>query len=229
MAVATQATVKERPIIFSGPMVRAILDGTKTQSRRVVKPDWGADEWHRSDDDPAVWFPCDYPTQNGQPYQCGEPVCCPYGKPGDLLWVRETWQAVSDCEDWLPLDQCRIIYAATDEHPGFDATDYAIAKGLGRDYADRNGDEVFPWRSPIHMARKHSRILLEVVSIRVERLQAISERDAIAEGIGKPIVGFTSPIQQFWMLWNDINADRGYGWAHNPWVWVIEFKRVQSV
>lgn len=80
-------TTKRTGIKFNRDNLMALAEGRKTQIRRPVEQDWGAEEWHRSDDDPAVWFPCDYPTQNGQPYQCGEPVTCEYGKPGDILEV----------------------------------------------------------------------------------------------------------------------------------------------
>ncbi len=209
-------TTKERPILFSGPMVKAILEGRKTQTRRVmnnrhfnvfwvdetakgVAPYWRYEDSHGS----GPFKPEDY-----QLY--GFPRC-PYGQAGDRLWVRETWAphpTVRKAER-----DSKIFYRA--------------------DCRPRTSDESHcDWRPSIHMPRWASRITLEIVSVRVERLQGISEDDAKAEGVLslpdatlKPVDG--SARLQFAALWDSINAGRGFGWNVNPWVWVIEFKAAQ--
>jgi hypothetical protein len=198
--------VKERPILFSAPMVRAILDGSKTQTRRVAK------EFAGRDDLAAIL--------KRYPNQCGSP----YGEPGDRLWVRETWAARPDY-DHLPPSQCG------DEAVWWKASKAAFPEG----YAACFGK----WRPSIHMPRWASRILLEIVSVRVERLQGISEEDARAEGAKHydpanhlshggwshdgHYVSETAEAS-FERLWDDING--AGSWDVNPWVWVVEFKRV---
>jgi len=215
----------ERPILFSAPMVRALLAGTKTQTRRVVKPQFAADaepaemgatneRGHQISGHSGVWW-CD---AEGNPEKS---VRCPYGQPGDRLWVRETFQRFTDDGE--------IIYKA----------DPAAFKAMNE--LKRDGCLEARWRPSIHMPRWASRILLEVTAVRVERLQDISRGDAMAEGI-QPLIGsdgpnywtvcvndvnINAPTAQdcFGMLWGYINgAD---SWAANPWVWVVEFKRVQ--
>lgn len=174
--------MKERPILFSGPMVRAILEGRKTQTRRVVKPQ------------PAhiagIGTVLNIDTITGK--------ACPYGKPGDRLWVRETWDGVR-----LDGGGALVSYRADGDKPVTDD---------GR------------WHPSIHMPRWASRITLEVVSVRVERLQEISEEDAMAEGVALA-ENYRGPVAHFASLWEQIN---GLGsWNANPWVWVVEFRRVQ--
>lgn len=169
----------ERPILFSGEMVRAILEGRKTQTRRVMKPQ------------PDTEFPCVYDRE------------CLYGIPGDRLWVREAFS----------------IY----DHPEGPVCFYK---------ADHPQDEYLKWRPSIHMPRWVSKILLEITDIRVERLKDISEEDAKAEGVvigveEFKVTGTDRPYKlAYSLLWDLINAKRGFGWDVNPWVWVIEFKRV---
>ena len=186
----------ERPILFSAPMVRAILDGRKTQTRRVVKL-LGADcieerawETHFLQS-PWPWSP-----------QADEWLACPYGAPGDRLWVRETW---------APHDTKKLAFYRAD-HP---------------EWTTGDGGDVDRWRPSIHMPRWASRITLEVTGVRVERLNNISDADARAEGcpFDEPPAG--KPWAWFRKLWMDINgAD---SWAANPWVWVVSFKRVEEV
>lgn len=204
LTMSTQ--IKERPILFSGAMVRALLDGSKTQTRREVKmppswdcfvcADWGGGWWpYRSDDGES-------PTYDNNEIRLN----CPYGQPGDRLWVRETWAPHPD----FPACVRRPVYRADPE------CKYDVPR----------------WRPSIHMPRWASRILLEVVSVRVERLQDISEADAGAEGVlewacrsqgVKDLPTFTK-TGFFTRLWEQTyGPDR---WATNPWVWVIEFKRV---
>ena len=193
--------MSEKPILFSAPMVRAILDGTKTQTRRVVKPQWlpGA----------AKSFPA-YELDDGRfGFANEEDVwICPYGRPGDHLWVRETFNA-----DWCD----HVIYRA----------DSSSAKEAGYTSEPK-------WKPSIFMPRKHSRILLRVTDIRVERVQDVSNDDAIAEGVDPrhgPLASDTLPRETgnqnaFRALWDSINAKRGYSWKSNPWVWAVTFERV---
>lgn len=187
--------MKERPILFSAPMVRALLNGSKTQTRRAAKG--AALQWLVRDKfSPA--FVAD--PSNG---------LCPYGQPGDRLWVREAW-AIDD-EDG---QRC-----------------YRADLGLGGDADDweRNrleGAPKYRWKPSIHMHRATSRITLEITGVRVERLQDISEADAIAEGvIGKQTAdAHYTAREAYCVLWEQING--GGAWYNNPWVWVVEFKRL---
>jgi hypothetical protein len=218
--------IKERPIVFSAPMVRAILEGRKTVTRRAVNP-----QPVLTEDSGFSW--------EGHQFGCGaddrETVrnfskhCCPFGKPGDLLWVRETWGL-----------QIRHYGGCTDEHIVYRATnpDTIYCKSAeGQEYPVK-------WKPSIHMHRHSGRILLEITEVRVERLQDISEAQAIAEDIvgvafrpddGWPIcTGYmvgpddgktglqTTAAKAFAGLWDSVG---GY-WSANPWVWVVEFKRV---
>lgn len=202
--------MKERPIIFSSEMVRAILNGRKTQTRRVIKglitptPDF---EYCFHATNKESWE-VGYDHRNGT----GEPlryIKCPYGQPGDRLWVKEAWQD----EFNYGKEKHKTIYRATDRGIVFGGLELISIK----------------WKSPRFMPRLASRITLEIVSIRVERVQEISEEDAIAEGISKeafPIDGLYFATQLYAEVWDSLNAKRGYGWDQNPWVWVIEFKRL---
>jgi hypothetical protein len=193
--------VKEHPILFSAPMVRAILEGRKTMTRRVVSPrivnNW---DGPRGQGDIDAGYPF-VETRDG-PYVSAIKIC-PYGQPGDRLWVRETFcPTAGECE--IP-----AIYRAS--------------------YEEEHLFEPY-WKPSIFMPRALSRILLEVTSVRVERVQDITRVDAMAEGIeDKSIDGlWMSPESRFAELWDSINAKRGYGWDVNPWVWGIEFRRVAA-
>ena len=190
--------MKERPIIFSAPMVRALLAGTKTQTRRIVK---ARDlEW------------MDVHQGLREPDNAER---CPYGQPGDRLWVRETFARIDgQTRPWIETD-----YQATYTH------------------GDRLGDTLGikkRWTPSIHMPRHASRITLEVTGVRVERLQDIDLADALAEGIsdtGALILDSAGneqggPIAEYAVLWEQINGPGS--WDANPWVWVIEFKRVEG-
>lgn len=217
----------ERPIIFSVPMVSAILDGRKTMTRRVVKlrdPSQtysvhDDDGWPMSADDGGDWHR----------------DRCPYGQPGDRLWVREVF-AVSKIAP-----QCQVAYAADGKcvAVGWDGSGGYMQIFHGwlldaKDRRDRPGDtfgrsKYKPWRSPIHMPRWASRITLEIAGVRVERLQAITEEDAIAEGVDAiPIAeirrnGCFTRRDDFCQLWHKLNGKK-HPWASNPWVWVVSFK-----
>jgi hypothetical protein len=199
----------ERPILFSGPMVRALLEGRKTQTRRIAKFQ-GFTEF--STYAPGIIWHGVSPSMK---------LKCPYGRPGDCLWVRETWGAVWPDMEWTPLEQCKIEYRA-DLPPG--STDFP---GQWPAEDGRGSDEAPKWRPSIHMPRWASRIILVVNNVRLERLQMISHADILAEGIrdagpGGEIIN----TDTFARLWDEINGDRA-PWVSNPWVWVMEFRRSQ--
>jgi hypothetical protein len=188
--------MKERPILFSAPMVRALLDGCKTQTRRIYKnrkhPDAG----------------CDIAASElvREPQHVIDRIC-PYGQPSDRLWVRETHSVVPD----------------SDETAGYSSVLYA---------AD-GGEPYGKWKPSIHMFREHSRILLEVTGVRVERLQDISEADAADEGVEYYEPSHTVGLQPcsahryaYEDLWREINGSGS--WDANPWVWVVEFRRLSA-
>lgn len=187
--------MKEGPILFSGAMVRAILDGRKTMTRRVVgrvhPAVYGIS--HRGDG----WFGFDAKDEAIISQYSGtfplHTIHCPYGMPGDRLWVRETWFPNGN------IPNCLILHRA-DAMPGYDK---------------------IKWRPSIFMPRFLSRITLQVTAIRVERLQDISDEDAVAEGMA-----IDDALHDYQCLWDRLNAKRGYGWDKNPWVWVIQFERL---
>lgn len=200
----------EHPILFSGEMVRAILAGHKTQTRRIVKPQPGC-EWYptvshyhptiidrHGDEQPGAEIYGAADEREGRKF--------PYGKPGDRLWVRETWVSgwmVNPNADWDVVKSGKaadVMYLA-------DAPHYVGYK--------------IKWRPSIFMRRAASRITLEVTAVRVERVQDISQDDAIAEGL--PCTVFAR--SEFVKLWETINGKRA-PWASNPWVWVIEFQKI---
>lgn len=201
--------MKELPILFSAPMVRAILDGQKTQTRRVVKPRYSG----------KVIAP-------GGPGMALEDLgegnirtnLCPYGQPGDLLWVRETF-----CP----------IYPQDPHYNGGNPIEYDYAATYK--HGSRLGDLIGvkkKWKPSIHMPRTACRILLEITAVRVERLQGISEADAIAEGTpgghgSIPGYGYAAaPVEHYRHLWESLNGPDS--WKANPWVWVIEFKEARQ-
>lgn len=216
--------VKERPILFSGPMVNAILEGGKTQTRRIVKPQpMPGVPFVGIRDGIAVFEKWYHPTISMRSENK-----CPYGKPGDSLWVRETWGS-NGCLN------CPIHYRATEP-----------------EWKNNTSNPLARWRPSIHMPRCASRITLEVTGISVERLRNISEEDAIAEGLsaitkdgqmvkygisdrdglpGNDDYGWhwseweKDPREAYRKLWESINGPGS--WNANPWVWVIEFKRIQ--
>jgi len=237
--------MKERPVSFDGGMVRAILAGRKTQARSVIKPQPPATCLYERNgevyigmilrDQPSVWGDKSYwrygAEWGARPDMTQPFPTCPYGSPGDRLWVRETWGAVwPDIDREYALEECKIEYRA-DLPP--DRTDYP--GGWPADEARGNPDAP-KWRPSIHMPRWASRITLEVTGVRIERMQDISKHDAIAEGIQWSEAfpegyvhpgsrrGFGSAQQAFRSLWDSINAKRGYSWDSNPWVWVVEFE-----
>lgn len=190
-------TFRARPIIFSAPMVRAILADEKTQTRRVCS---------------GNWLRCLDPDDEDDRWTAT--LACPYGWPGDRLWVRETLYT-SDGDVFYRADDLAVD---CDDQP---ETDHWKLSG-----------QTIP---SIFMPRWASRITLEITDVRVQRLQAISEADAQAEGVTAALFAQLWPSlplppaadHAFAHLWDSINAKRGFGWDANPWVWAISFRRVQ--
>lgn len=221
--------MKERPILFSAPMVRALLDGSKTQTRRIVKK-------------VGLAAPAPQSVIGGAATYAGGMVAhCPYGHPGDRIWVRERFRLT----DTFDLDSpSRVGERCVDA--GYKTPWTPIqyeADGWRRDWhhvgtPPHDGTVPKPGKTRVslHMPRWASRILLEIVSVRVERLNDCSEADALAEGVkAQPCdhvrlscneIGCCGPAARgmYAALWDQING--AGAWAANPWVWVIEFKRV---
>lgn len=214
----------ERPILFSAPMVRALLDGTKTQTRRIVKP--------QPPYQPAL---ATHLARRGYPvWHCEQwQKFCPYGQPGDRLWVRETWVPIA--KDYKPADLAQasaLLYRAD----GLKVPNQKDRE-IRAFFADRCRIplDAVKWRPSIFMPRIASRLDLEIVAVRVERLQDISAADAISEGIEpmrsgwknytKDGVATSIPEESYQALWEVINGPDS--WHLNPWVWVIAFKRIQ--
>jgi len=203
----------EKPILFSTPMVLAILVGRKAMTRRVVKHQppstssffhgWVLSSTEPKNEGCVAWGPNE---------QCTNHYCkIPY-EVGDILWVRETWAQLDMDYKVVPgqfniddFNECPIVYKA--------------------DYPNKQ----IIWRPSIFMPRSAARLFLKVKSIRVERLQEITEEDARREGcIYGMITGQCTAKGQFRDLWDSLNSKRGYDWNRNPWVWVIEFERVEA-
>lgn len=199
---AAERAAVERPVLFSAPMVRAILEDRKAQTRRVMKPQppvgtrsvyrpFGGElnNWQGARGDLIAWY--------GR---------CPYGQEGDRLWVRET----------LRPSQSQVVTYAEDGCPAW----------------RHGESVTWPWpktplvRTAIFMPRWASRILLGVVEVRAQRLHDIQESDALAEGV-EVKVRENGALVPFRELWDSINEKRGFGWRGNPWVWGITFKRLQ--
>lgn len=206
--------VKERPILMNAEMVRATLDGRKTQTRRVIKNAYFdvVDGYDKSGELWNSW------VDPGSGALQTHPIACPYGVPGDELWVCET-TAKSD----------NVL----------DAGVYVADRGEAGSKLIRDKNGIASWgysrtvRPAIHMPRWASRIQLRITDIRVERVQDITPDDVYAEGA----IPHVKPedcqeihecvIADYWIpLWDSINAERGYGWDANPWVWVVEFEKL---
>ena len=222
--------MKERPIIFNAEMIRAILNNRKSQTRRVIKPQpnepSGGSGWQ-----PWRYFPCVGKWCLWQPWRSNDGndtgahvratetsdypyLRCPYGVPGDRLWVRETWCEIDNTE--FGGDKY-VDYKATPE----DGCDEAP----GGWHAVEPKDRLLRWCSPRYMPRWASRITLEITDVRVQRVQEISEADIIAEGCPSE---YLLGKNWFMSFWNSINAKRGYPWESNQWVWALTFKRVDQ-
>jgi hypothetical protein len=261
--------MRELPILFSAPMVRAILEGRKTVTRRAVKPQpregttHYAPNWRRDFID-GHFMPMAGAYLNGGgsgESWCDGAIRCPYGQVGDVLWVKEAHALESDVDGSEPpyADGRPILRRPADDvdgvrplwtQPHYRATDPAPDLCCDRPGCAqcRDHDMGPHWRSPIHMPRWASRITLEVTAVRVERLQDISEAQAMAESVheigipadecGPNRVGYSAwadpsgpalkvtAVEAFRELWESING--AGSWAANPWVWVVEFKRIEK-
>jgi hypothetical protein len=225
--------MKERPIIMSGPMVNAILEGRKTQTRRVIKPQ-PSEGYRWSDADKLFLLPGS---------RLGLMWRCPHGAPGDRLWVRETFVLEHAYDEGdLPADR-PVMYNDQFEFwqvPHYRATEpepHIVPFDLVDTYDDRTR-----WSPSIFMPRWASRLLLEVTGVRAERLQEISYMDAKAEGVEtldlyhdeldfiSAVGGGTGRLGKivFAKLWDSLNEKRGFPWERNPWVWVVEFKALDT-
>ncbi|EPY6886561.1 hypothetical protein ACXEGV_004329 [Klebsiella quasipneumoniae] len=228
----------ERGMIFNADMVRAILDGRKTQTRRIMKPQ--PEPCPRG----GHWWPSNVfktmlhvedEMQNGKGGWGGlVGDACPFGDVGDRIWVRETFQG--------PLFDYDLMDNYCKDPTPFEKPEFCVYKADGvpaPEFYDADDELHCCWRPSIHMPRWASRILLEITDVRVERLNAISEEDARAEGIidggclncGEPEqCGCANPepdaTDAFAYLWQSIYGQDN--WNANPWVWVIEFKRVEG-
>lgn len=290
----TLSGVQERPIPFIGPMVRAIFEGRKTQTRLVVSDRNSQGNFRASElliDDPRTCV--DHgPSPAGNPgdylhayvdalkieakrgwkrgdcdSECIERLY-PRWMPGNRLWVKETWQMVDEDGEADASESLRSRLGATAPFKGIQGSRPITWRAVYRADGEAEHPNYGPivWRRSIHMPRWASRLTLEVVAVRVERLQEISEADAIAEGASRREIqghsagwsmdwsrvgqlsrfaggiyqrGSEQPLTErdiclgsarmaFGSLWNSINAKRGHGWDANPWVWVIEFRRVDG-
>lgn len=210
------STTKEKPIIFSAEMVRAILAGRKTQTRRVVTPQ----PERRPCECPyssAGWALEGVPNEFGVTgCRCYEEVRCPWNC--DRLWVREAWglSASANCSAY-GIRRGDVLRGEWD----------LIKRDIPWCFHYRADDQRpdMAWRSPIHMPRVASRITLELTGVRVERLQEICGDDVTDEGFELP---WEVSYQRFWKTWDALNAKRGYPWDSNPWVWVLEFRRIEQ-
>jgi len=241
--------IKERPIIFSGEMIKAILDGRKTQTRRVIKPQ-PMDNYGPDGEPNGLRYKS---IMDGLPNDLIE--FCPYGQPGDRLWVQESY-----CAHWGD----RVgkgwpnawVLQSGEKIKQKDGT-FKICSPGNKLYVyhkiNMNDKPPLPhlkWIRPFGCYRWASRITLEITELRIERVQDISEAEAKAEGAKKAIWycpsgkseahhkylgGRESMIKQriiykngFATLWDSINRKRGFGWDQNPWVWVIDFKKIKG-
>lgn len=236
--------MKERPIIFNTEMVKAILDGRKTQTRRVIKPQ------PIIQGNKSAWE-LQWRITLLERDQLS--LLCPYGQEGDRLWVRETW-GYHGSSYYMNKNTIHIRYLADGEKRDIDGDIYCSHCGLKTgdiqtpkqnlkypsNFNDLDEDEQLWIRNnlirkwwgaiktipSIHMPRWASRILLEITKVRAERVQEIGFRDCEAEGIDGRNMLDAYIKNDYRVLWDSINAKRGHGWETNPWVWVISFKRI---
>lgn len=210
--------MRERPILFNADMVRAVLNGSKTQTRRMLSPR------HLELIGLAARAGECSPLESGHQHANSQSYYrefCPFGAVGDRLWVRETWS--EDFANYYPHD--RVWYAAADDR----RLDIEVVDGVRGIFSPESNVHVpFRWRPSIHMPRWASRITLEITGVRVEPLQTITLGD-ICKEIGCSLYDFRPATDGFrvWAeLWNSIYGEDS--WQANPWVWVVEFKRVEG-
>lgn len=244
--------MRERPILFSTPMVRAILSGTKTQTRRIIRPQPGA-----ADPDARGCFARPV-LGHGVPLAHVDPqrrfgidaamdhhgearsqwIPCPFGAPGDRLWVRETWCRASDDAIGESDPQALDGRPRGPEDPDTGLRPFVYYRATDDFVVDSNDEERSPWKSPIFMPRWASRILLQIKSVGFQRVQSISDDDARAEGVDlehpvecvingeKGTVQYLDARTAFAHLWCHINGNSS--WTSNPWVWVVTFERLKT-
>lgn len=232
------SVTKERPILFSIAMVRAILEGRKTVTRRALRTQ---------------------PVLNGSFWELGgagwsagvksiTPVAghslaylCPYGQPGDRLWVRESWWQAGDWQATYPEDDTgawfgsrRVVYSSDGTPPNEPNTSYPGGLRNGA-YSAAAPNKIWRHRPSIHMPRWACRILLEVTAVRVERLQGITYEQAVAEGVYRDCCRAWAATDEGGDLhkypepaFRDLWLKTGGDWDANPWVWVVEFKRIEQ-
>lgn len=225
----TSTALKEHPILFGGQMVRAILEGQKTMARRVVKgpiPEGATSCGVFSTRDETLngrWQFLDGDPEDADSWSwIGEDFACPYGKPGDRLWVKSGYSTKYDQSRDETIWSSGGRFIQTHGKP--------ISK-TGKVKKDGNHPGMF---MPSWLSAELRFPLLEITDVRVERLQEITEEDAIAEGLEptRPLYGDCGGYvheghkDAFIQLWEKLNAERGYGWDANPWVWVVSFKRI---
>lgn len=194
----------EKPILFSETMVNAILDGRKSQTRRVMKPQpecKGVLEVTPADE---VWYIYPHGDDGEKDHYCKFPYA-------HRLWVRENFAIENDELVIWKADRCAQYFGMA-------------AIPINEKFYLPSKYQPTRWRPSIHMPRWACRLLLDIVRIRVERLQDITEADCVAEGIA----GRIDLKDRFSLMWDEINASRGFGWSDNPYVWVIDFKNVQN-
>ncbi|MFA0950630.1 hypothetical protein ACW7C1_17940 [Klebsiella pneumoniae] len=221
--------ISERGMIFNAEMVRALLDGRKTQTRRPIK--WKQTRFTEigEREDGSKW-----PWSEDAEHACDFWHPCPFGAVGDRIWVRETWGVVSHAFsddglmiDWVPDRPATAIHEMPFGNGYYSG--YAIYAADGDfTWGDDDGyeDGRSCWKPSIHMPRAASRILLEITDVRVERLRSMSQDDARAEGV----IAASGPMEAglaFRELWDSIYGEES--WKANPWVWVIKFKRIEEL
>ncbi|HIB5447165.1 hypothetical protein [Klebsiella pneumoniae] len=221
--------ISERGMIFNAEMVRALLDGRKTQTRRPIK--WKQTRFTEigEREDGSKW-----PWSEDAEHACDFWHPCPFGAVGDRIWVRETWGVVSHAFsddglmiDWVPDRPATAIHEMPFGNGYYSG--YAIYAADGDfTWGDDDGyeDGRSCWKPSIHMPRAASRILLEITNVRVERLRSMSQDDARAEGV----IAASGPMEAglaFRELWDSIYGEES--WKANPWVWVIKFKRIEEL
>ncbi|HBQ8864816.1 TPA: hypothetical protein R7I90_004883 [Klebsiella pneumoniae] len=210
--------ITERGMIFNAEMVRAILDGRKTQTRRPIK--WKQTRFTEigEREDGSKW-PWSEDAEHA--FDFWHP--CPFGSVGDRIWVRETFQG--------PLFDFDLMDSYCKDSTPFEKSEFCVYKADGvpaPEFYDADDELHCCWRPSIHMPRWASRILLEITGVRVERLKSISDRDALREGCSTADMKSGDCVADvFARLWASIYGDES--WNCNPWVWVIEFKRIEEL
>ena len=221
---------RERPILFSTPLIPRLLDGSKTQTRRLLKPQpirgkvVNREGWHW---DPTrynhhIWH--DEEDQNTGDWAKWFLGMCPYGRVGDVLWVREAW-----CGEVHPATS-KLIYNddGNTYRVLYRADGHEVYKDDGDGFVEFNkdGTAASPWRPSIHMPRWASRIDLEITEVRVERVNQISHRDALAEGVDYDVSKEGgAPVPSFARQWDQLHGPGAF--ERGDWCWVLSFRRIK--